>query len=149
MSPHVCPWWGGYFIDNRCRRLLHKPERILAPYRRRGHAGVDGAGLRVTKKALATKRGRGPNNSSCDPNCSPRKSPLARSSNAHCGRISHRSCHTQSNRMQSHRNRRTKPESKCSGRTTQIQAGQEPTVQTLNIATTNGPCLTSINRVHF
>jgi hypothetical protein len=111
------------------------PGTALAPgYRRRRHTGVDGAGLRVTKKALATKRGRGPNNSSCDPNCSPRKSPLARSSNAHCGRISHRSRHTQSNRMQSHRNRRMKPESKCSGRTTQIQAGQEPTLRTLNIA---------------
>jgi len=27
---HVCPWWGGYFLDNRLRRLLHKPEVILA-----------------------------------------------------------------------------------------------------------------------
>jgi ubiquinone/menaquinone biosynthesis C-methylase UbiE len=32
MKPHVCPWWGGYFIDNRLRRLLHNPERILGPY---------------------------------------------------------------------------------------------------------------------
>ncbi len=32
MRPHTCPWWGGYFIDNRFRRLLHKPEQILAPY---------------------------------------------------------------------------------------------------------------------
>jgi hypothetical protein len=122
---------------------------ITPGYRLRGHTGVDGAGLRVTKKALATKRGRGPNNSSCDPNCSPRKSPLAQSSNAHCGRISHRSRHTQSDRMQSHRNRRMKPESKCIGRTTQTQAEQEPTSQTLNIAATNDPCLTSTNRVHF
>lgn len=32
MAPHVCPWWGGYFIDNRLRRWLHHPEDILAPY---------------------------------------------------------------------------------------------------------------------
>ena len=31
MGPHVCPWWGGYFIDNRFRRWLHNPEQILAP----------------------------------------------------------------------------------------------------------------------
>ena len=33
-SPFVCPWWGGYFIDNRFRRWLHQPERILQPYLR-------------------------------------------------------------------------------------------------------------------
>jgi len=38
-------------------------ELVRDASRRRGHTGVDGAGLRVTKKALATKRGRGPNNS--------------------------------------------------------------------------------------
>ena len=37
--------------------------------------------------------------------------------------------------MQSYRNRRTKPESKCNERTSQIQAGQEPTVQTLGLVT--------------
>ena len=26
---HVCPWWGGYFIDNRFRRWLHNPEKSL------------------------------------------------------------------------------------------------------------------------
>ena len=31
MGPHVCPWWGGYFIDNRLRRWIHNPVRILAP----------------------------------------------------------------------------------------------------------------------
>lgn len=29
---HVCPWWGGYFIDNRLRRWLHNPGRIVGPY---------------------------------------------------------------------------------------------------------------------
>ncbi len=28
--PHVCPWWGGYFIDNPLRRLVHNPRKILA-----------------------------------------------------------------------------------------------------------------------
>ncbi len=32
MAPHVCPWWGGYFIDNRLRRLLHNPQTLLEPY---------------------------------------------------------------------------------------------------------------------
>jgi len=27
-----CAWWRGYLIDNRLRRILHKPERILAPF---------------------------------------------------------------------------------------------------------------------
>ena len=44
--PHVCPWWGGYFIDNRFRRLLHKPEVILAPYVQRGMTVMDfGCGM--------------------------------------------------------------------------------------------------------
>ncbi len=30
--PHVCPWWGGHFIDNPLRRLLHDPEKIVGPY---------------------------------------------------------------------------------------------------------------------
>lgn len=46
MSPHVCPWWGGYFIDNRFRRLLHKPERILGPYIEPGMTAMDfGCGM--------------------------------------------------------------------------------------------------------
>ena len=46
MSPYVCPWWGGYFIDNRFRRLLHKPEAILATHVRLGMAVMDfGCGM--------------------------------------------------------------------------------------------------------
>ena len=60
---------------------------------------------------------------------SARKSPPAHSSNAHFGRISHHSRYVQRNRMQSYRSRRMIPESKCSGRTTHIQAGREPPVQ--------------------
>jgi ubiquinone/menaquinone biosynthesis C-methylase UbiE len=45
-SPHVCPWWGGYLIDNRFRRLLHKPERILAEYIQQGMTAMDfGCGM--------------------------------------------------------------------------------------------------------
>jgi len=44
--PHVCPWWGGYFIDHRFRRLLHKPEVILAPLVRPGLTVLDfGCGM--------------------------------------------------------------------------------------------------------
>jgi ubiquinone/menaquinone biosynthesis C-methylase UbiE len=44
--PHVCPWWGGYFIDNRFRRLLHKPELILTPLVRPGMTVIDfGCGM--------------------------------------------------------------------------------------------------------
>ena len=46
MREHVCPWWGGYFIDNRLRRLLHQPEKILAAYLQRGMTAMDfGCGM--------------------------------------------------------------------------------------------------------
>jgi ubiquinone/menaquinone biosynthesis C-methylase UbiE len=46
VSPHVCPWWGGYFIDNRFRRLLHNPEAILGPYLQAGMTAMDiGCGM--------------------------------------------------------------------------------------------------------
>ena len=41
MSAHVCPWWGGYFIDNFLRRLIHNPKRLLGPYVRPGMTVVD------------------------------------------------------------------------------------------------------------
>ena len=48
MRPHVCPWWGGYFIDNRLRRLLHNPEKILGPYVREGMTAMDvGCGMGI------------------------------------------------------------------------------------------------------
>lgn len=54
MSPHVCPWWGGYFIDNWLRRLLHPPERILAPYVTPGTTAMDfGCGMGMFTIALA------------------------------------------------------------------------------------------------
>ena len=54
MCAHVCPWWGGYFIDNRLRRWLHKPERILAPYVQPGMTALDfGCGMGLFSIAMA------------------------------------------------------------------------------------------------
>lgn len=50
----VCPWWGGYFIDNPLRRLLHNPERILGPYLQPGMTMVDlGCGMGIFSIAAA------------------------------------------------------------------------------------------------
>ena len=52
--PHVCPWWGGYFLDNPVRRLLHRPEQILAPYVRPGMTVLDfGCGMGLFSLAAA------------------------------------------------------------------------------------------------
>jgi len=54
MGSHVCPWWGGYFIDNRLRRWLHPPRKILAPYVRPGMTALDfGCGMGLFSLALA------------------------------------------------------------------------------------------------
>lgn len=46
MCSHICPWWGGYFIDNGLRRLVHNPQRILSPYVRPGMRVMDfGCGM--------------------------------------------------------------------------------------------------------
>jgi SAM-dependent methyltransferase len=58
MSPHVCPWWGGYFIDNPLRRWLHNPKRILAPYVVPGMTVMDfGCGMGMFAIAMAEKVG--------------------------------------------------------------------------------------------
>ena len=60
MKPHVCPWWGGYFIDNRFRRLLHNPERILGPHVRSGMTVMDvGCGMGFFAIAMARLVGPG------------------------------------------------------------------------------------------
>ena len=54
MATHVCPWWGGYFIDHRLRRLLHPPERIVGPYLRPGMQALDfGCGMGIFTLAMA------------------------------------------------------------------------------------------------
>ena len=43
---HVCPWWLAYSFDNRLRRFIHRPERLLGPYVRRGMTALDvGCGM--------------------------------------------------------------------------------------------------------
>lgn len=50
----VCPWWGGYFIDNPLRRWLHKPEVFLAPFLWPGMTVLDfGCGMGFTSIAMA------------------------------------------------------------------------------------------------
>jgi 2-polyprenyl-3-methyl-5-hydroxy-6-metoxy-1,4-benzoquinol methylase len=56
--PHVCPWWGGYFIDNGLRRWLHNPERILSPYVEPGMKILDfGCGMGIFSIAMARLAG--------------------------------------------------------------------------------------------
>jgi ubiquinone/menaquinone biosynthesis C-methylase UbiE len=59
---HVCPWWGGYFIDNFIRRLLHSPEKIVGPYLRTGMTVMDvgcGMGLfSITMAKIVGDQGR-------------------------------------------------------------------------------------------
>jgi ubiquinone/menaquinone biosynthesis C-methylase UbiE len=58
MPGHVCPWWGGYFIDNRLRRLLHDPEKILGPYFQPGMTALDvGCGMGLFSIAMARMAG--------------------------------------------------------------------------------------------
>ncbi len=54
MSQHVCPWWGGYFIDNFLRRWLHQPEVFLGPFVSPGMTILDfGCGMGFTSIAMA------------------------------------------------------------------------------------------------
>jgi ubiquinone/menaquinone biosynthesis C-methylase UbiE len=51
---HICPWWGGYFIDNPLRRLLHNPEKIVGPYVKPGMTVMDiGCGMGLFSIAMA------------------------------------------------------------------------------------------------
>jgi ubiquinone/menaquinone biosynthesis C-methylase UbiE len=41
-----CAWWRGYLIDNRLRRIFHKPEKMLAPFVLPGMTAMDvGCGM--------------------------------------------------------------------------------------------------------
>jgi ubiquinone/menaquinone biosynthesis C-methylase UbiE len=54
MARHVCPWWGGFFIDNPIRRLLHNPSKILSPYVMPGMTVLDvGCGMGLFSIAMA------------------------------------------------------------------------------------------------
>jgi len=54
MSPHVCPWWFGYFLANPLRRFAHDPRKILAPHVRPGMTVLDlGPGMATFTLDLA------------------------------------------------------------------------------------------------
>ena len=60
MAGHVCPWWGGYFIDNPLRRLLHHPENTLVPHVQPGMTAMDfGCGMGLFSIAMAKLVGDG------------------------------------------------------------------------------------------
>ena len=59
MARHVCPWWGGYFIDNWLRRWVHNPTTILAPFVRPDMTALDfGCGMGMFSIAMAQLVGR-------------------------------------------------------------------------------------------
>jgi ubiquinone/menaquinone biosynthesis C-methylase UbiE len=54
VAEHLCPWWGGYFLDNRLRRWLHQPEKILTPFLEKGMSVLDfGCGMGLFSIAAA------------------------------------------------------------------------------------------------
>jgi len=60
VAQHVCPWWGGYFIDNPLRRLLHDPEKLLGPYVQPEMTAMDfGCGMGLFSIAMAKFVGDG------------------------------------------------------------------------------------------
>ena len=60
MAAHVCSWWGGYLIDNRFRRFLHKPEKILGPHLKQSMTVMDfGCGMGLFSIAMARMVGDG------------------------------------------------------------------------------------------
>ena len=51
---HICPWWGGYFIDNCFRRWFHNPVKIVSPYVKPGMTVMDvGCGMGMFSLAMA------------------------------------------------------------------------------------------------
>src|ERR1700739_2721357 len=36
LSHRVCPWWVGYFLASRLRRLMLHPEKVIGPFVREG-----------------------------------------------------------------------------------------------------------------
>lgn len=54
MSHHTCPWWLGYALANPFRRIMHEPEKILAPFVRQGMTALDlGSGMGFFSLAMA------------------------------------------------------------------------------------------------
>ena len=58
MSHHTCPWWLGYALASPIRRIMHEPEKILAPYVREGITALDlGSGMGFFSLAMAKQVG--------------------------------------------------------------------------------------------
>ncbi len=56
---HLCPWWLAYTFDNRLRRWIHRPERLLDAYVRPGMTVVDiGCGMGHFSLGMARMVGR-------------------------------------------------------------------------------------------
>ncbi len=54
MEEHVCPWWLAYTFDHRLRRLLHRPEQLLAGLVSAGQTVADiGCGMGFFSIAMA------------------------------------------------------------------------------------------------
>jgi ubiquinone/menaquinone biosynthesis C-methylase UbiE len=54
MAGQLCPWWAGYFIDNRLRRRIHDPAAIVGPYVKPGMTALDvGCGMGFFSIAMA------------------------------------------------------------------------------------------------
>ena len=60
MAGRVCPWWLAYTFDNPLRRLIHKPEKLLAPYVQEGMTAMDvGCGMGFFSIGMARLVGDG------------------------------------------------------------------------------------------
>jgi len=54
MAERVCPWWLGYLLVSPLRRLLEKPEEVLAPHVASGVTAMDiGCGMGFFSLPLA------------------------------------------------------------------------------------------------
>lgn len=52
--PHICHWHCNYLLDNRLRRLLHPPEKLLSGYLRPGQTALDaGCGMGLFSLPMA------------------------------------------------------------------------------------------------
>lgn len=55
MQHHTCPWWLGYALANPFRRIMHEPEKILAPFVQEGMTVLDlGSGMGFFSLAMAS-----------------------------------------------------------------------------------------------
>jgi SAM-dependent methyltransferase len=60
LHSHTCPWWLLFTFDNPLRRLLHNPQKLLAPYVGRCDQVLDvGCGMGFATLGLAKLVGAG------------------------------------------------------------------------------------------